>query len=79
MFYLQQQISISALENKTQNINSTTNSNATVTNKPIYISSSETLRLYGTFSFISGWKSGTPNTRDWYIGTPSTNNKQCEL
>jgi hypothetical protein len=70
---LQQQISITSLENKTQNISSAT-STVTNMNKPLYITSVDALRLYGNHSYISGW-ANTGNTRDWYFGTRSPNVK----
>ena len=73
-----QNTSITALQSKTQNITSSTTSDVTLMSKPLYISSADALRLYGPFSYISGWDSGSPNTRDWYVGTQS-NNKQLRI
>ena len=44
-------------------------------NKPLYITSTDALRLYGNYSNLSGWSNVT-NNRDWLIGTPNTNIKQ---
>ena len=43
--------------------------------KPLYLTGSDILRLYGNHSYISGWSTTTSN-RDWVIGTPNVNVKQ---
>jgi hypothetical protein len=71
-----QNTKITALETKTQNITSA-NTTSTNMNKPIYMSSNEGLRMYGGHGFISSFP--VSGLRDYYIGTPSTNNKKLTL
>ena len=48
--------------------------------KPLYMDTyDDCLRLYGPNSFISAYRNSVPKTRDWYIGTMSTNNKQLQI
>ena len=66
---------IASLETKTQNISTTTNSNSTNMNKPIYLTTNgECLKMIGNHGYISSYDS-TLNTRDWYIGTPDEGSK----
>jgi hypothetical protein len=68
---------ITTLENKTQNITAT----ATETNmsKPIYLTTNgECLKMIGNHGFISSYDSAL-NTRDWYIGTPNSGNKNLNI
>ena len=65
---LQQQISITALENKTQNINSTTNATSTNMNKPLRITTNgECLRTIGNHTYWAGYDT-TNTTRHFAIG-----------
>ena len=65
---LQQQIAITALENKTQNINSTTNATSTNMNKPLRITTNgECLRTIGNHTYWAGYDT-TNTTRHFAIG-----------
>jgi hypothetical protein len=71
-----QNTQITDLQSKTQNITTATTTSTNM-NKPIYVSSNEGLRMYGGHGFISSFP--VSGLRDYYIGTPSTNNKKLTL
>jgi hypothetical protein len=68
-----QNTAITTLQAKTQYISST--SFATTMSRPLYITGTDILRLYGNHSYFSGWSNVT-NNRDWVIGTPNNGIKQ---
>jgi len=68
-----QNTAITDLQTKTQNM--LASGSATTMSKPLYLTGTDILRLYGNHSYISGWSTTTSN-RDWVIGTPNVNIKQ---
>ena len=72
-------LKITSLENKTQNILLTTNSASTNMSKPIYLTTNgECLKMIGNHGYISSYDSST-TTRDWYIGTSDSGNKNFNI
>ena len=72
-----QNTAITTLQSKTQNISSA-DTTSTNFSKPLYVTGTDAIRMYGNISYISGWNTQF-NTIDWFLGREHANIQRLVL